>query len=318
MLATLLEEHPLVLAECAVAERLRRMPGVELHPTLFNTPLIYGPEAAREAMISIYREYLDTARRAGLPLLLTAPTWRLDAARVADAGVPATINSDAVAFLTALRDELAEGGPPVAVGALVGPRSDCYRPDLAPDAAEAEAFHTPQVRELATTAADFLLAQTLPSVDEALGLARAVAAGGKPYLISFCTGTDGRVLDGNPLPEAMTRLDNELRDPPLGYFVNCTHPRFLLEAYPPGTLDRLAGIQANGSSRDVTALDGATATEADPVESWAASMAALHHRHGVTVLGGCCGTALAHLEALAGIAGESSSDPSIGWPGTPD
>mgnify|MGYP000109067066 CR=1 FL=1 len=303
MLVTLLEDHPLILAECAVAERLRRTPGVELHPTLFNTPLIYGPEAAREAMRALYREYLDTARGAGLPLLLTAPTWRLDASRVAAAGVPATINADAVAFLTALRDERAGGGHLVAVGALVGPKGDCYRPDLAPDAGQAEAFHAPQVRELAATAADFLLAQTLPSVDEALGMARALAATGKPYLVSFCTGTDGRVLDGTPLPGAMDRLDTELPAPPLGYFVNCTHPRFLLDAHRPGTLDRLVGIQANGSSRDVTALDGAAATEADPVESWAASMAALHRRHGVPVLGGCCGTSLPHLEALAGIAG---------------
>lgn len=308
MIIKLLQNHPLILAECAVAERLRRMPGVELHPSLFNTPLIYGPDAAREAMVSIYREYLGTARRAGLPLLLTAPTWRLDAFRVAAAGVPATINHDAVAFLTALRDDLAGEGPPVAVGALIGPKGDCYRPDLAPDAGEAEAFHTPQIRELAATAADFLLAQTLPSIREALGVARAMAATGKPYLISFCTGTDGYVLDGTPLPEAMARLDadSKLPRPPVGYFVNCTHPRFLLDAYAQGdgtgALNRLIGIQANGSSRDVTALDGATATEADPVETWAAAMAALHHRHGVPILGGCCGTSLPHLEALARIA----------------
>lgn len=306
MLATLLANHPLILAECAVAERLRRMPGVDLHPTLFNTPLIYGPEAAREAMVSIYREYLATARDAGLPLLLTAPTWRLDASRVADAGVPATINTDAVAFLCGLRDELGGEGPPVAVGALIGPRNDCYRPGLAPDADVAEAFHRPQIDELAATAADFLLAQTLPATGEALGLGRALAATGKPFLISFCTGTDGRILDGSPLPEAMARLDAELPRPPAGYVVNCTHPGFLVDAYPPGALDRLVGIQANGSSRDVTSLDGATATAADPVDRWAAAMAALHRRHGVAVLGGCCGTSLPHLEALAAIGREES------------
>jgi homocysteine S-methyltransferase len=43
MIDILLAHHPRILAECAVAERLRRLPGVELHPTLFNTPLIYGP-----------------------------------------------------------------------------------------------------------------------------------------------------------------------------------------------------------------------------------------------------------------------------------
>lgn len=302
MLRELLATHPRILAECAIAERLRRRPGITLHPTLFNTPLIYGPDEARAAMASLYEEYLRTAAEARLPLLLTAPTWRLDATRVAAAGVPASINVDAVSFLLALRDRHSSPAP-VLVGALTGPKNDCYRPDLAPDASGAEAFHSPQVETLASTGADFLLAQTLPSTREALGIGRAMAATDKPYLISFCTGPDGKVLDGTPLPEAIDTLDQQLTRRPAGYFVNCTHPRFLLDACEPGTLDRLVGIQANGSSRDVTKLDGASATEADPVDDWARAMLELHRKHDVRVLGGCCGTSLPHLQALATPAG---------------
>ena len=301
MLDDLLAGHPRILAECAVAERLRRMDGIELHPTLFNAPLIYGPGAAREAMAGIYREYLGIARRAGLPLLLTAPTWRLDAGRVAAAGVPETIVGDAVGFIDGLRRECPASQPPVAVGGLVGPRADCYRPELAPAADEAAAFHRPQIEQLAASGVDFLLAQTLPSVDEAEGIARAMSGTGLPYLISFCTGTDGRVLDGTALPVAMARIDAifPAGGRPAGFLVNCTHPSFLLAAHPDGGLERLVGIQANGSSRDVTRLDGAAATLADPVESWAASMLELHAAHRVSILGGCCGTTGAHLEALA-------------------
>jgi len=302
MFASLLASHPLILAECAVAERLRRLPGVELHPTLNNSSLVYGPSRSREAMASIYLEYMATARKAGLPILLSAPTWRLDAARVAAAGVPASINTDAVAFLMELCDRAGNRSSPLVVGALVGPKNDCYRPELAPGADEAAAFHGAQIRELASTRAGFLLAQTLPAVDEALGIARAMPATGKPYLISFCTGTDGRVLDGTPLPDAMARLDAALHTPPVGYFVNCTHPRFLLDAYRPGELARLIGIQANGSSRDVTTLDGSAATVTEPVQTWCAAMRALHEIHAVPILGGCCGTSLPHLEALAGLA----------------
>ena len=297
MLADLLATHPKILAECAIAERLRRMPGITLHPTLFNTPLIYGPDEARTAMTSIYQEYLQTASDAKLPLLLTAPTWRLDASRIAAAGVPETINADAVSYLIDIRDRFPSSAP-VLVGALTGPRNDCYRPELAPDAAAAETFHTPQINDLAATAADFLLAQTLPAVGEALGIARAMAATDKPYLISLCTGTDGRVLDGTPLPEAMPFIDQNVTRPPVGYFVNCTHPQFLLDAYPAGTLDRLIGIQANASSKDVTQLDGSCATEADPVEDWARAMFELHAKHQVPILGGCCGTTLAHMRML--------------------
>ena len=37
-----------VAVNALAAERLRRMQGITLHPTLYHTPLIYGPEHARE------------------------------------------------------------------------------------------------------------------------------------------------------------------------------------------------------------------------------------------------------------------------------
>jgi S-methylmethionine-dependent homocysteine/selenocysteine methylase len=300
MLKELITSHPRILAECAIAERLRRHPDVRLHPTLFNTPLIYGPAGARDIMVGIYREYLSVAREAGLPLLLTAPTWRLDGERVAKAGVPTTINADAVAFLRGVRDRFASEFP-VLVGALTGPQNDCYRPDLAPDAVAAQRFHSKQIQELGATEADFLQAQTLPSVGEALGVARAMAATGREYIISFCTGVDGRVLDGTPLPQAMALIDEDtqLVKPPVGYYVNCTHPQFLLDAYEGQPLERLLGIQANGSSKDVTSLDGSVCTEADPIDVWAEAMLKLHKEHDIRVLGGCCGTSVEHLQALA-------------------
>jgi S-methylmethionine-dependent homocysteine/selenocysteine methylase len=298
MLSELISRSSRILAECAIAERLRRHPEVELHPTLFNTPLIYGPEAARRVLSRIYEEYMDAAAAASLPLLLTAPTWRLDPERVAAAGVPETINSDAVDYLTGVAEAYGRSSP-VLVGALVGPRGDCYRPGEAPRSSEAERFHRPQIEELARTPAEFLLAQTLPSVEEALGIARAMASTGKAYLISFCTGPDGHVLDGTPLPEAMERIDQAVARPPVGFLVNCTHPRFLTRTYPEGSLERLIGIQANGSSKDVTRLDASSATQADPVHDWAQSMLELHARHQVKILGGCCGTGLQHLKSLA-------------------
>lgn len=301
MIAKILAQSPRILAECAVAERLRRTPGITLHPTLFHSPLIYGPDEAKQAMASIYRQYIGIAEEQAVPLLLCAPTWRLDASRLAGANIPSIIQRDAVDFMKILRDEAPHTQPPIAIGALVGPRSDCYRPDLAPDTATAECFHRPQIEALAQTDADFLLAQTLPSVEEAIGIARVMAQTGKPYALSFCTGIDGKVLDGTPLPNAMERVDAAVsnENQALGYFVNCTHPRFLLESYQPGELTRLIGIQANGSSRDVTQLDGAQKTYADPLDDWARFMRELHLQYKVPILGGCCGTDHLHLRALA-------------------
>ena len=98
MLETLLADHSKILAECAIAERLRRNPAVTLHPTLYNAPLVYGPVVAQSAMAEIYGEYVTAAAEADLPLLLTSPTWRVDSERIAEAGVNPNINVDAVAF----------------------------------------------------------------------------------------------------------------------------------------------------------------------------------------------------------------------------
>lgn len=299
-LEKLLGEHSLIMAEGSIAEQLRRFPDVSLHPTLFNTPLIYQSEEVRGRMTELYREYLEVASAAELPLLLTAPTWRLDARRVGQAGVPETINTDAVNYICNIRHSF-QSSREVLVGGLIGPKEDCYRPELSPSAAESEMFHTPQMQELSEATTDFLLAQTIPSVEEALGIARVAEQLGKPYIISFCAGPDGSVLDGTRLDLAMDKLDEALQTPPVGYSVNCTHPSFFLQSYAPGSLVRLIGIQANGSSKDVTRLDGSDQTQADPIEGWARSMKELHQVHGVKILGGCCGTRAEHFRCLFGV-----------------
>ncbi len=63
----LLEDFPLILTECAISERLRRRPDIELHPVLFNTPLIYG-EKGRQRLEEIYYSYLEVANKSKLPI----------------------------------------------------------------------------------------------------------------------------------------------------------------------------------------------------------------------------------------------------------
>lgn len=295
MLKSLLRNHPKILAECAIAERLRRTPNVELDPLLYQAPLIYGPDHARDVMTAIYAEYIATANAAKLPLLISSPTWRVDPERLKTAGGSPSLNKDAVNYMLNLRQNY-KAEFPILVGALIGPKNDCYRPELAPIAEEAEEFHSPQITELGNTDADYLHTQTLPSVTEALGISRAMVATGKPYIISFCVGTDGNVLDGTSLPDAFRIIDAEA--PPTAYYVNCTHPKFLLSSYQSGDLDRLSGIQANGSSLDVTKLDGSCKTMADPVQDWAKAMLELHDKHDIKILGGCCGTSLEHMQSL--------------------
>jgi len=287
---TTLQKYPLMLTEAAISERLRRRDDVTLHPTLFNTPLIYD-EHGRHCLCEIYGQYREIAREAGLPLLLCAPTWRVDRERTAAAGFDASLNRDAVGFMLALRDRWQDRQSPIFVGGLIGPKNDCYSPAQALSHDEAEQYHDWQIRELAAAGVDVVIGQTFPAVSEALGVARACAKAGVAHLISFVINRHGRVLDGALLAEAIAYIDRETAHGPAGYMVNCVHPSFLLSSQQPAHLfTRLVGIQANSSSLDHDQLDGAAELKQDDLREWGTQMLTLHREHGMKILGGCCGT----------------------------
>jgi S-methylmethionine-dependent homocysteine/selenocysteine methylase len=293
-----LQEHSIILSECAVSERLRRLADIELHPTLFNTPLIYQ-ENGRSRLEEIYHSYIEVAQDASLPLLLCAPTWRVDKVRIEEAGVPYTINGDAVAFMKGIQKRCSQAASPVIAGALLAPRNDCYAARTSLTRTESADAHAWQIDQLAETDAEVIIAQTMPAVSESLGMADRLSPTAKPYVISFVIDRSGKVLDGTPLTEAVYIIDQEAARPPAGYMVNCVYPTFIkAEEQPQALFSRLIGIQANGSSKDHAQLDGSEELQQDPLPDWGASMMRLNRDFGVKILGGCCGTDHTYLRYL--------------------
>lgn len=294
----LLEENDFILMEAAVVEPLRRGGRVALHPRLAHAPLIYDAEGRRE-LENIYQSYIDVATSRGLPLLLGTTTWRANRERTREANLPAGINADAVAFLARLRDRQGAAGAAIRIGGIIGCRNDCYRPNEGLPAREAERFHGWQVDQLAGAGVDFLIAETLPNIGEAIGISRAMAKTGRPYVVSFVIDRSGRVLDGTVLIDAVRSVDDAVPAAPLGFMVNCAHPSFLRAAEQPAALfDRLIGFLANASSLDHSELDGSGELHADDLSEWGERMLLLNRRHGVKILGGCCGTGADHLRYL--------------------
>jgi homocysteine S-methyltransferase len=289
------EKTDFILAEAAVIESLRRSRAAELHPRLENALLIYD-DAGRTALTGVYRDYVSIARPAGVPILICTPTWRANPERIATAGITRDVNGDAVAFLKQLKHQWMNRPSSLFIGGLVGCKNDCYKPieGLSTDAAEA--FHLAQVRQLADAGVDFLLAATLPAVDEACGIARAMQTTGFPYIISFVINRRGRILDGQSLEQAFKKIDTACNRPPLGYMINCAYPSFLrAHEQPRQVLARLIGFQANASSHDQEQLDGNERLQADAIDDWGDRMILLNQCHGIKILGGCCGTGPAHL-----------------------
>ncbi len=294
----LVQVNDYLLTEAAVIEALGRATDIRLHPRLLNALLIYDLMGRRRLM-DLYHGFVAVADAAGVPILLATPTWRANRERLRKAGLTRDVNADAVRFLKDLRAEWAGRSERIGIGGLLGCANDCYRPAEGLSAAAAEALHAWQAERLTAAGVDYLLAATLPALPEAVGMARALAATGVPYIISFVIRRGGEILDGSPLGMAIREIDAAVSRRPLGYMVNCAHPSFLKAAVEPvAVMRRLVGFQANASSRDHSELDGSDRRQADDLEEWGRGLVALNRSYGVKILGGCCGTGREHLRYI--------------------
>jgi len=294
----LLNQHQLILMEAAIVERLRRSSHIDLHPRLVNAPLIYNELGSFE-LRKIYQSYIDVATRANLPILLCTPTWRANHDRVSESNINEEINVDAVNFMNEIRDQQGVNASHIKIGGLIGCKNDCYKSDEGLTSAEAERFHTWQITELAKTKVDFLIAETLPNIQEAMGIANAMSKTNIPYIISFVINRKGEVLDGTPLAEAVRELDGNVEIRPLGFMVNCAYPSFLnASSQPKALFERLIGYQANASSLDHAELDNCSELQTEDLALWGNEMLSLNNEFGVKILGGCCGTDVDYINYL--------------------
>ncbi len=220
----------LMLGEGSLYERLRRDPGVRFDADMAHATLVYD-DASRAVLERTHREYLDIGQAHGVPMLATTDTWRANRERQDRSPFrDHPVNGDNVRFLRDLRASYGAGATPILVGGSIGPRGDGYRPHEALGREAAAAFHAPQVAALAEAGPDYLIANTLPAVVEARGIADAFAATGLPYILSFVVRADGTVLDGTPLERAIDDIDAATASAPAGYGINCVHPSLLAEA----------------------------------------------------------------------------------------
>lgn len=303
--AHFMESAACVLGEGAVIERLRRREDLELDPYLVNAAFIYEDEK-RAALERICREYLDIGRQFGLPLLLSTPTWRASQERIESAGYAGVdVNGDNVRFLNELVASYGDYARQVIICGLMSCRGDAYRPDEALTTAEAFQFHAWQAGKLADAGVDFLLAATLPALSEATGLALALAATGKPYLVSFVVRPEGTLLDGTPLKDAIAAIDAAATPPPLAYLINCTHASFAQSALLHETnssasvRQRFIGLLANTAALSPEDLNDSTTLVQEDPETFGKALAQLHRELGLKIVGGCCGTDDRHIRALA-------------------
>jgi homocysteine S-methyltransferase len=294
----ILKNNNVVLIEAAIIEQLRRSGNVKLHPTLMNAPLIYNDEE-KTALRKIYQGYINISLDAEIPFLMCTPTWRANKSRVSNSDINSSVNIDAVHFLQEIRNSHQSGKDLLKIGGMIGCKLDCYKPDEGLSAEESEQFHSWQISQLAEANPDFLLAATLPNVEEAKGIANAMEKTGIPYIISFVISRNGHILDGTNIIDAVDIIDSSVNIKPIGFMINCSYPTFLCANKQPSKLfNRLIGYQANASSLDHCDLDGAVLLEKENLCDWGNEMLKLNKSYGIKILGGCCGTGAEHLKYI--------------------
>ena len=263
-------------------------------------PLLDDPRG-RAALREYFAAHVRVAEQAGRPVVLETPTWRASAdwgdLLGRDAAELDRLNRDAVRLVQQVRDE--HPSARVLVSGCIGPRGDGYRAG-AMTAEQAQQYHAPQVRSLAAAGADLVTGMTLSTADEAVGLVLAASAAGVPVVVSFTVEVDGRLPDGSALAEAVQAVDAATGAAAAYFMVNCAHPLHVWPALGEQVGDRLVGLRANASRRSHAELDEAEVLdEGDPVEL-ARELLELRGAHpSLAVLGGCCGTDVRHIRALA-------------------
>lgn len=204
------------------------------------------------------------------------------------------------------RDEFLTANPQVKrspmVAASIGPYGAAladgseYTGSYDVSAAELRSFHESRLEILDRSGADLLACETIPDIAEAQVLCDLLKDVVTPAWIAFSCRDEARISDGSRLREAVALFAEHPRVLATG--INCT---------PPGLITALIGEAQKGAPKKAIVVypnSGETYHAAD--NSWSGTACDLDggfpvsdwHAAGAKLIGGCCRTGPAHIEAI--------------------
>ena len=312
--APLLQLQRLFLTDAGLETDILFNRGIDL-PHFASITLLQTGDGKR-ALEDYYRGFLDLAQRMGTGLVLESATWRSSPDWAEPLGMTLkeldSLNADAISMLMALRDEYQSDANPIIVSGCIGPRGDGYDPGRIMSVDEAQAYHAHQAQIFQSAGVDMIAAITMTNIPEATGLARAAKARDLPVAISFTVETDGNLPTGDSLADAVAAVDEATGGYPAYYMINCAHPTHFAGALEQGApwTGRIRGVRANASTCSHAELDAMTELDiGDPADLAARHKTLIERFPHITVLGGCCGTDLRHVTAIAEACVESKRAP---------
>ncbi len=272
--------------------RRRQVPGID-DPHIWSARgLLNSPRT----VLDIHRDYL----LAGADII-TAGAFRTNSRALRKAGLDylsRSLTKLAVSLALEMRAIFGRSWD-FAVAGNVTSLEDCYSPEISPGAS-ALSEHKENVQNLAEAGADFILFESMPSIQEALAGMRAMEGYDLPVWLSLILSPDSdgpELLDGTPVARIRTELESAGRLPDVLLF-NCSTPEAICRALPVlvGTYNGTIGAYANVEKEYEIGKPWKRRVEmsrevyASVVKGWIDS--------GAKVVGGCCGTTPEDIRVL--------------------
>ncbi len=262
-------------------------------------------DEGRQTLTNYYNQYASVARHHKVGFILESPTWRSSTDWGKKLGYSdealANINRASIQMLQDIRDEYETEETKMVISGCIGPRGDGYDVGTKMSTAEAERYHTTQIKTFSQTEADMVAALTMTYTEEAIGVARAAKSAGIPVVIAFTVETDGKLPSGQTLKEAIEAVDRATDNVPVYYMINCAHPTHFEDALAAkeSWTQRIGSLRANASAKSHAELDEAEELDdGNPVEFGSQYKALRNKLSNLNVLGGCCGTDHRHIAEI--------------------
>ena len=302
-LGRLLQRDGVVILDGGLGTELERR-GADLGDPLWSARLLADdPEAIVATHLAYYRAGAQVATTASYQA-----TFQGFAAHGIDRQAAATLIRRSVELaMEARRRYREEVGSPadLLVAASVGPYGAMladgseYRGDYGLGSAELRDFHRPRLAALASSGADLLALETIPSVDEGQALVELLTeqVDAQAWL-SFSCADGAHTRRGDPIEEAFDLAEGSPQVIAVG--INCTEPVHVEEL-----VQRAAGrttkpivVYPNGGERWNAAGRNWTGRADDLVSTGVAAWLAA----GATLIGGCCRVGPETIARIAAIA----------------
>lgn len=289
----------------AMATELERH-GCDISGPLWSAHML---DASPATIAVVHLDYLH----AGADCISTA-SYQVSALGYRELGRPAADAAralrESIAIAEQARAEYAGGNPRrVWIAASLGPYGAAlhngaeYHGRYAIGFEELVAFHVERIQVVAETSADLIALETIPSLEEARALLRALELfPAVTAWISFTCCDGGHVAHGEPLRECADAIAESEQVAAIG--INCTAPR---------NVEALIGEarRGGGDRKPVIVYPNSGETWEAKTRTWRGSsdmreyraLARAWYAAGAQAVGGCCRTGPAHIAAVAEAAG---------------